>query len=116
MSDPDKAIAMLEQARNEETLNSAKIAIGSVLLFKGEYDRFVEFSEDLPEDVQYQYFSRHLSSWAHQNVKHLIEQLDSLPSEKIKIYIVEQVKEMHAAYEPLLTAEQLEEIETHLTE
>ena len=116
MSDIDKAIAMLEQTRNEETLNDARIGIGSVLIFKGEFDRFVEFSEDLPEDVQYQYFSRHVSSWAFQNVQHLIEQLDSLPSEKIKIYIVEQVKEMHAAYEPLLTAEQLEEIESHVAE
>lgn len=114
-SDPDEAIAMLEQTRNEETLNDARVGIGAELLFRREFDRFVEFSEDLPEDVQYRYFSRHVGFWAFSNLEHLIEKLDKLPTERIKSHLAEQVKSMHAM-SPLLTAEQLKEIETYLEE
>lgn len=116
MTDPDKAIAMLAQTRNEETLNDARVGIGSVLLFNREFDRFVEFSGDLPEDAQYQYFSRNLSSWAFLNREHVIKQLDNLPSERIKIHVVEVLKDIHAFNNSFLSAEQLEEIDTYLND
>lgn len=117
MTDPDKAIAMLAQTRNEETLNDARVGLGSVLLLNREFDRFMEFSRDLPEDVQYRYFSRHVIMWAHSNVEHLFEQWDNLPSEKIKIHVAEELKDIHALNNnSLLSAEQLEEIETYLND
>ena len=116
MTDPDKAIAMLAQTRNEETLNDARIGLGSVLLFNRELDRFVEFSGDLPEDVQHRYFSRHVIMWAHSNVEHLLEHLHDLPSEKIKIHVAEELKELHAINNSILSSEQLDEIETYLND
>ena len=86
--DVERGIAMLENARNQATLHAAQIAVGSILVKQGKINRLMEFSATLPEDDRDGFFYDLSSSWVFDNPESLLESLDSLPSEEVRMFMV----------------------------
>ena len=56
-ADTENGIAMLEHARNPQTLDEALLQVGTVLIEKEEFERAVALSTRVSEDNQLRYFS-----------------------------------------------------------
>lgn len=89
--DAERAIAMLENARTQDTRKEAQIGIGVALVKQGEFERLMELSTTLPEEFRDQFFYGLSSTWVHNHPESLIEQLDSLPSQEVRMAMIREL-------------------------
>ena len=89
--DIERGIAMLENARNQATLEAAQSGVGITLVKQGEIDRVIELSTTLPKEFREQFFYDLSHTWAYEQPVSLLEHLDSMPSEEVKMAMVRQL-------------------------
>ena len=113
--DVERGIAMLENARNQVTLEFATIGVGGALVRQGEIDRAVELSTNMSEELKGRYFSQLAVAWARADLESLLGQLDSLQSEEVRTSIVQELLLRHSLVQTFST-EQLNTLKNSLSE
>ncbi len=109
LADSEQGIAMLEKARNQETLEIAYIEVGSALVKKGEIDRAMELSTSASEDFQFDYFNGLALTWALSDPESMLDRLESMPSVEIRENLA-QVLVLVNKNTSVLSTEQLNEL------
>lgn len=79
--DIDAALAMLDAARNQATVESSYPAIGRSLARRGSSSQAIELVKDLPPQSQIGYVDQIIGDWARTDIDDLFDKVDELPSD-----------------------------------
>ncbi len=112
-TDVEDAIALSDRARDEKTRDSMFQSIGGVLIYQGQYQRALDWAENLKEEQLEDHYSRLVNTWASGNPEQLYEKIDELPLEETR----RQAAELLVLFNDrnhALTAEQIEELREYL--
>ena len=109
----DKAISLLNSARNQATRHSAYKAIGSALVVKGRSELALELVAESSPDFQFEYFDSFRFLWAENDPEDLYEKLESLPTEKIAEHMAYTLLVLNPLFR-FLTPEQKKALEKYI--
>jgi hypothetical protein len=113
--DIDRALDMLDEARNTETSLSAHVGIAQTLIGHGKSEKAFAMIEPKSKDFQDSFFRYLAPSWARIAPKDLQKKLDRMPTEETKEFcILELLK--HNAASPFLTVEEVQELKALVPE
>lgn len=113
--DVERAISMLESARNSYTRLHALSGIGLVMVRKGETERLIELAAEESEEDQFKYFEYFAWHWVGYAPKDMLSKFDSLPTEKVKKLCAGVLLEENQ-YEPFMTGEDMDRIRQFVSE
>ena len=82
--DADKALTMLQAARNQATREDAYSAVGVRLVRAGKSEEAIELVREMPISKQRDYFNSIRLDWAWNEPQDLFDKLDRMPSSEIK--------------------------------
>ena len=114
-SDVDAAVALTDRARDEKTRESMVSAIGQVLINQAQYERAMDWAENLKEDRRDEYYERVVSSWVWGKPEQLYKKIDSLPSDKLRESAAEWLIDTNV-HQKAFSEEQIEELRKYLPE
>lgn len=113
--DVEKAISMLESARNSYTRQYALSGIGLVMVRKGETEGLIELAAEESEEDQFKYFEYFAWHWVGYAPMDMLSKFDSLPTDKVKKLCAGVLLEENQ-YEPFMTAEDMDRIRQFVSE
>lgn len=111
--DIEKAIDLLDFARNVATQTRAYSAVGQVLIQEGETERALALVGDDSPEVQYQYYRWISVFWIQENAQEVYERMGDLPSEEIQHFYADSLLRQNTR-SLFLSSEQAEHLETYL--
>ncbi len=83
-SDVDAAVALTDRARDEATRESMLEGIGQVLINQAQYERAMDWAQNLKAESREDFLSRMVSSWVWSHPERLYDEMDSLPSDELR--------------------------------
>ena len=113
--DIERAISMLESARNSYTRQYALGGIGLVMVRKGETERLIELAAEESEEDQFKYFETFAWHWVGYDPRDMLTQFDSLPTDRVKEHCARHLL-LENEYEPFMTAEDMDLIRQFVSE
>ncbi|MXW54481.1 MAG: hypothetical protein F4X44_06575 [Gammaproteobacteria bacterium] len=114
-TDVDTAVALIDHARNEQTRESMYRSIGQVLINQAQFERAMDWAENLKEDRREEYLERVVTSWVWGNPEQLYKKMDSLPSDKLREIAADWLIDANV-HQKALSEDQIDELWKHLPE
>lgn len=114
-SDIDAAVAMTDRARDEKTRDYMMVSIGTVLVNQRQYKKAMEWASNLKETQREEHFERVVLSWASGNPEQLYEEMDNLPSDKLREQAAEMLIDFNE-FKKAFNADQIDELKKYLPE
>ncbi len=114
-TDVDAAVALIDHARNEQTRESMYRSFGQVLINQAQFERAMDWAENLKEDKREEYLERVVTSWVWGNPEQLFKKMDSLPSDKLREIAADWLIDANV-HQKALSEDQIDELRKHLPE
>ena len=114
-TDVDAAVSLIDHARDEKTRDSMYESIGIVLINQAQFKRAMDWAENLKEEQREEYWERVVNMWASGNPEQLYEEIDTLPSDKLRETAADWLIGANE-YKKAFSAEQIEKLKKYLPE
>lgn len=116
-SNIDDAIEMLKGSNHQATREQAYPAIGMALVRKGRYGQARELVEDIPIEMQRDYYLAITVPWAEYDFENLLNSLDSLPDDPaVRQFAYMALASTRSQYRVPITEEQKQDLMSNLPE
>ncbi len=112
----DKAIEMLDLARNSATRRTALSSVARYLIENGESDRVLQMISEEPEEDQQKHYEEFVWTWAVKQPQDLLEKFDSVPYEEVKREGARLILVQNYIDGPFMTKEDMEKIKEYVAE
>lgn len=113
--DSDKAIELVGQVRYQDAKMRSYRNLGLALVSKGDGDKAMDLSKDIPEPLRVEYFQLIIPLWARDDAEGLLELVNQLPTQKFKSQAARELIQQNR-WTKSLTETQLEAARTYLSE
>ena len=114
-TDIDAAVALTDRARDEKTRASMYRSIGQVLINQAQFERAMDWAENLKEEKRGEYLERVVSSWVWGNPEQLYASMDDLPSDRLREVAAEWLIDTNV-HQKAFSEEQIEQLRKYLPE